>query len=515
MGADPVGRHVTPMQRFAGSSGPVGSSTRGPARGRAVLRAARRVAAVAGALAVAVAPGAAALVGTLEVDWSEPVAGDSLAGQVALEAGVHLEGGLADPPVRELTLDLVDDGGSVAAHLCAEDWTGEVGSSTRHVELTWADSRSATSEPVACEGGERTPPDTAAAPLANSGYELVVTATDDLGSSYVERLPVTLDNPPFAPTGVGTEFDPDGQTLTVTWDANREPDLGGYLVERCRTDTTGEACAAGDWTDPREVGAEALSATYTVERAGAHRFRVAALRPASGGSQTLLSTFTAAPSPVVLEDDPGGTSTTTTTAPEPVTSSEPDGAVGDGDDGGPSGGDAAPVPGATGERSPDDDGDDGAGRERPRFVERSAAGPAGLGVEDGETGGSSPESARSAEDLVPAPSELGPGVAPVAIAGALFLLVLSLQVWYLGHGRAPAGGALTGADPGRGAPLGAAGPAAGVTRDGGGAAVTADAGRPPLRSGAGDPDAPVFRPLLPTRESGDFIRNWRRWLDDR
>lgn len=73
-------------------------------------------------------------------------------------------------------------------------------------------------------------------PSANAQHTIKVT-TVACGSDPVEdSITAYVNNPPKAPTGVSASVD--GKKVTVSWNANREPDIEGYTVVRGDMKTT-------------------------------------------------------------------------------------------------------------------------------------------------------------------------------------------------------------------------------------------------------------------------------------
>ena len=65
---------------------------------------------------------------------------------------------------------------------------------------------------------------------ANGSYTVRVSATSNGGGSDSATVSVRVDNPASTPTGVATSTS--GDTVTVSWNNNPEPDITGYRVER-------------------------------------------------------------------------------------------------------------------------------------------------------------------------------------------------------------------------------------------------------------------------------------------
>jgi hypothetical protein len=65
---------------------------------------------------------------------------------------------------------------------------------------------------------------------SNGDYSAYVRAISDAGEESIDEIIILVDNAPTVPRGVSTSVS--GSTVTVSWQANPEPDIQGYRVER-------------------------------------------------------------------------------------------------------------------------------------------------------------------------------------------------------------------------------------------------------------------------------------------
>lgn len=434
---------------------------------------------LAAALLLAV-PAAPARADHYEVTWSTPSVNESLQGARSLEFEVASVVWLTHGKVREWRLEVVDAQGVSKGVLCAEDY-GPAGDDAVPVELVW-DTRfyPGPSEPSgACDNtvaGSPALPGTPDQFSANGDHRLRVwvrtNATLATGSheETFERM-VKLDNAPQSPTGATASFDAAAQRIDVRWNANVEPDVTGYAVDECVKAAASQACEPSDWSRvANPLGLATTSAGVPVTRAGAHRYRVAAVRPHADASDFFSPASQT--EPVVLEA--GEVEQTPTT-------------VGDGGTGG------SDTPGTGGGSGGDDPGDGGTGGSDPdpgdsetarsggaaggtrglpdRLIERTEV---DAGYEEALPYGAKPLDEAGGDALHIAAK--GIGLALVPIAGGLVLFVFAMQMRYL-------------------------------SRRADGLALAADAPEP-----GADADVPV--PLFRLGAGGSFISNWKRLLDE-
>jgi hypothetical protein len=125
---------------------------------------------------------------------------------------------------------------------------------------------------------------------SNGRYHLLISAQEDDGvlagtqsSTPIDRF-FSLDVPPAAPANVKAAVDA-SRNVTISWDANTEPDLLGYYVERATgTDTT--------WTRfPDEVNEPAHQYVDKTSAGtpGDYRYRVFAVRKSSDPNAAVQS----------------------------------------------------------------------------------------------------------------------------------------------------------------------------------------------------------------------------------
>ncbi len=119
---------------------------------------------------------------------------------------------------------------------------------------------------------------------------------------------LVVANPPGPPTGVALAFKKKASEVTVSWDANPEPDVAYYLIEERFND--------GDWS----LAAKTADTTWTkrLEEKGTFRYRVAAARWV-GSTQRVKEGPRREPQSGMrkVEADPGK-DTTESTRPQPA-----------------------------------------------------------------------------------------------------------------------------------------------------------------------------------------------------
>jgi hypothetical protein len=153
----------------------------------------------------------------------------------------------------------------------------------------------------------------------NGPYRITGTAVHDrdglLDREETAELPArsfTLVEPPATPTGLRATVDPGTREVTLTWRANGEADLIGYVVYRARGDgdyrqaaaLTGVAGTTVSWRDPETAAA-----------GGTYRWFVAAVRNGSSGDDSTIAVSSASTPVTAAVPDPPGAATTTTSAP--------------------------------------------------------------------------------------------------------------------------------------------------------------------------------------------------------
>jgi hypothetical protein len=152
--------------------------------------------------------------------------------------------------------------------------------------------------------------------LRNGGYGLRCTATENSGASDSQSINVTVDNAPSTPSGVNASAN--GDTITVTWNSNPEPDITGYRVERD---------SGGGFAGVATVGGTSYSES---PGPGNHAYRVVAIRNStiSGGKASGPSGSSSAY--IAPPPDPG--------PGDPGTPGDPGSGTGGGNTGGNTGG---------------------------------------------------------------------------------------------------------------------------------------------------------------------------------
>jgi len=103
--------------------------------------------------------------------------------------------------------------------------------------------------------------------LRNGGYTLRCSATENSGSADSQTINVTVDNAPSSPSGVNASAS--GNQVNVSWNANPEPDITGYRLERDSGGGFGEIATVGGTSYTDSPGP------------GNHSYRVIAIRNSS------------------------------------------------------------------------------------------------------------------------------------------------------------------------------------------------------------------------------------------
>lgn len=119
-------------------------------------------------------------------------------------------------------------------------------------------------------------------PAPNGEYDIVAIATANGGADAVATKRVIVDNPAATPTGLTAAVTDDG--VELSWDANPEPDLLGYQVER-GVDGSFEI-----------LGETAQPSTLDAVGPGTYSYRVTAIRSSAARSSGRPS----APSEAIL-----------------------------------------------------------------------------------------------------------------------------------------------------------------------------------------------------------------------
>lgn len=423
-----------------------------------------------------------------EVAWDEnvsPADNAAVAGEVTLKLAITSLLATTHGKVEEWRLELWR-GTTPLGALCADDY-GSTGDDEVPVELEW-DTRylPGPSEPsLACDTATPSLPGTPDAYTRNGAHTLKVWVKTNDGSlagalsearahEHVFDRTIKVDNEPSMPTGVTASFNATTQRMIVSWNANQEPDVSGYVVDQCVL-ASAQTCSSSDWARvANPSGLNTVSVSLAVTDPGVYRYRVAAKRPRAESGEFLSSA--AQSGSVALEEGEFDPSPTTTVGGDGT------GGGGGGSTDGPAGTESGDD--GSGTTGPGDEGSGSTGSRRgrggesdrglpPRLVDRTEvdagyeeALPYGAKPLD-ETGGALEIAAR------------GVGLASIPIAGGLLLFVFAMQMRYLSRRAGTPALADTGAAP----PTG------------------------------GDPVEEAPTPLLHLGAGGSFISNWRRLLD--
>jgi hypothetical protein len=126
----------------------------------------------------------------------------------------------------------------------------------------------------------------------------------------------TLNVPPAAPSGVKATVNQTKRTITVSWDANPEPDLVGYGVYRKDGD---------QWIERKTATPDQTSFTDDIGSlpAGTYTYHVYAARPTAGGNGFIPSEPTTTSGKVTSSPPPPSSTTTVKGSPAATTTTAP------------------------------------------------------------------------------------------------------------------------------------------------------------------------------------------------
>lgn len=127
----------------------------------------------------------------------------------------------------------------------------------------------------------------------NGEYSIRATGSATGGSSDDASITVLVDNAPATPSGVAAS--PQGEGISVTWNANPEPDIVGYRVER----DSGSGFGTAGTTD--------RTSFFDGVGPGTHNYRVVALRssPSTTGGKPSSPSSSASATINAAAGDPG------------------------------------------------------------------------------------------------------------------------------------------------------------------------------------------------------------------
>jgi hypothetical protein len=148
------------------------------------------------------------------------------------------------------------------------------------------------------------------APSANNTYLVMVTAVDSgpfNAGTYPAQISTVVTNPVATPTGLTLAFNDGTQKLTVSWNANTEPDITKYVLnETINTKTTG-------WSlTPAQAHCTKTSCNWSrqITSGGTYKYDVVAVRNAPGTTSGTVSSPSSGSKQATFAD-PNPTTTTT------------------------------------------------------------------------------------------------------------------------------------------------------------------------------------------------------------
>lgn len=159
----------------------------------------------------------------------------------------------------------------------------------------------------------------------NGAYTATVVANGHTGGSFNSQpvsgsdvVPFYVSAPPQTPTGVSTSVDDSARSVTVSWNANPEPDLVMYVIGRYPGNSTSGGKAF--FIDPSQTS---LVDDLGTLPAGSYRYDVYAVRKAAKSSEQSIPSKSAGTSTANVRSAPpttnttsgGGGSTATTVSP--------------------------------------------------------------------------------------------------------------------------------------------------------------------------------------------------------
>ena len=441
--------------------------------------------------------------GVVSVDWKGTLdegGVPEVSGDVYVQATVSPSSALAT--LTQVRLELVHETDSSISYGVMCSTSGSLGKSV-NVAVYW-DTTTVLQATGASHCNGSTAP--ASGRSRNGKFRVRILVTENWVNQTSHHRRVDVSNSPNAPQNVGAVLS-DEKTAAVSWVPNLSPDLDGYLLERCHTETAADGCDAADWTVAAVIAPEASSFEYQMTTKGAYRFRLFARRPAASG-QLLVSPASDTTSPVTYTPDDGGGG---------------GGGGGGDDDGGDGGGDGGTDGGGTGggtnggsDGGSDDDGGSGSGRSDGSNGDRSRSGGRSGRSGSSGAGGTEGSGGRGGHTVV-STARGGHGLPPRFVSrtdGGDGSYEEALPYGWEPDGGSPSGplGLLSGE---RGAGLAAVPVAAGLLAVVFGLQIRY-LNRRALQLAAADAGAgeAAPEPMRPWRADGDesFVTGWRRWL---
>jgi len=146
----------------------------------------------------------------------------------------------------------------------------------------------------------------------NGSYTATVVANGKTSSVFnsqnvqaTANVPFFVSAPPLTPSGVSTSVDDSARSITVSWDANPEPDLVMYVVGRYYGTSTGGKAFFVD------AGQTSYTDKLGTSPAGSYRYDVYAVRKAAKSSEQSIPSKAAGTSTASVRSAPPTTNTTT------------------------------------------------------------------------------------------------------------------------------------------------------------------------------------------------------------
>jgi hypothetical protein len=209
---------------------------------------------------------------------------------------------LAAPSVTLTSPDPSAPLGSSTLHIAGQAGEGSNGSiSSINIQVTSLEGHGGGSRQVAPNGNpSQFVWDFVAAYNGNYRITVTVQGKDSVISSTSTSTAtedVAVDAKPVTPANVKAAVGTD-RSVTLTWDANPEPDIIGYQIQR--------SLGSNQWSAAGNTSDTSFTDTATESRGGTYQFRVIAVRPSSASDQGIASD-PSAPASAAVADPPTAT----------------------------------------------------------------------------------------------------------------------------------------------------------------------------------------------------------------